>query len=507
MQRLESELLREAKRLISRNESRQRLLAEENARRARRTTRAYAILKLPQPRQWALHDGFNPFLTRARSACIAHSIRARFASRTYKPRRPVAFDVPKSDGSARQVCIYQVADSAVSKMIFEGALKKNLPILSPRAYAYRKDVSAQNAIQYVQSEFKGRSRLFVAEYDFSRYFDNIDHEHIKRVLADHFLLTAAERHAVTEFLEVAPCGEVDYSPEGGDTRQRGIPQGTSISLFLANVAAWELDRALERIGVGFARYADDTLIWSVDYGRICEAADHLHQYSKGIGVSVNSQKSPGVRLLVPTGAPAEMEATQNVDYLGYRLGLGVTTLRESSIEKMRARISQLTYWGLLCEPMRSAQNPGRFAGEVDSDYVSVIWRLRRYLYGDLSEKEVRRYQRKEVPLRRFRGVMSAYPLVDDGQDLEELDTWIVDHLFLTMRKRSRLLRAQGFGPELPVPHNVPRSSLRTLTGRSSATGQTIDLAVPSVRRIARVIRAAASRHGPGVVGRADPYHY
>jgi hypothetical protein len=42
----------------------------------------------------------------------------------------------------------------------------------------------------------------------------------------------------------------------------GIPQGTSISLFLANVAAYALDRRLETLGVGFVRYADDTIIWS-----------------------------------------------------------------------------------------------------------------------------------------------------------------------------------------------------------------------------------------------------
>jgi len=43
---------------------------------------------------------------------------------------------------------------------------------------------------------------------------------------------------------------------GSPRRERGIPQGTSISLFLANVAPWDLDRSLERLGVSFVRYAD-----------------------------------------------------------------------------------------------------------------------------------------------------------------------------------------------------------------------------------------------------------
>ncbi|MCP4305227.1 MAG: hypothetical protein GY788_10205 [bacterium] len=383
----------------------------------------------------------------------------------------------------------------------------DLPILSARAYAYRKDVSAQNAIQYVQSEFKGRTRLFVAEYDFSKYFDTIDHEHIRRVLADHFLLTEVERCAIDGFLQVAACDRAAYVPEGGARRDRGIPQGTSISLFLANVAAWELDRVLERIGVGFVRYADDTLIWSTDYGRICDAVELLHEHADAIGVAVNLAKSPGVRLLVPPGAGSEMESTESVDYLGYQLGLGATTLKKSATAKIKKRIGELVYWGLLHEPLDKTQALSRFSGNVDQDYVSVIWRIRRYLYGDLSEKAVRRYQRREAPLRRFRGVMSAYPLIDDAEELWLLDDWILNQLFLSMRKRTALLRAQGIGPALPPPHDVPRSSLRTLKTVGTKTGETIDLSVPSVRKIAAVIRSAAAQHGPSVVGRADPYDY
>ncbi|MCP4308775.1 MAG: hypothetical protein GY788_28645 [bacterium] len=42
------------------------------------------------------------------------------------PTNPVGFDVAKADGGSREVCIYQVADGAISKMLFEGILKKNL---------------------------------------------------------------------------------------------------------------------------------------------------------------------------------------------------------------------------------------------------------------------------------------------------------------------------------------------------------------------------------------------
>ena len=103
---------------------------------------------------------------------------------------------------------------------------------------------------------------FLIRADFSKFFDSIAHEHIRRVLADQrFFVTEREHRVIDAFLK-APSLEVhEYSTESTREREKGIPQGTSISLFLANVAAYPLDRKLEALGVGFARYADDTLIW------------------------------------------------------------------------------------------------------------------------------------------------------------------------------------------------------------------------------------------------------
>lgn len=370
--RVEQEILREATRLIVRHETKGRLLAEEYARRVKRSTTPQPPLRLKRPQHWSVDPGFDPYITRSRSTRISHSIRAALAQRQYRPMHPFAFDVEKADGGTRTVCIYQVADGAMSKMLFEAILKKNLPLLSARAYAYRKDLSAQNAIQYVKSEIINRNRLYVAEYDFSKYFDTISHEHIRRVLRDQFLLTEVEREAVEAFMQVGPVMADSYSPTGGPIRQAGIPQGTSISLFLANVAAWELDRELESHGVGFVRYADDTLIWSTDSSRICAAVDSLHSHAEAIGVAVNAAKSPGIRLMVPEGAGGEIVTTHHVDYLGHRIGTAGVYMKPAAEERIKARVDQLIFHTLLREPLLGTQNPARLAANVDHDYVSTI---------------------------------------------------------------------------------------------------------------------------------------
>ena len=504
---IEQEIAREARRQILRHEARARLISEENTRRDRRSIDPGPLLVVSRPHAWTLDAGFNPYLVRARKARIAPSIQAKFEAREYRPRPPLLRSISKPGGGERTVSEYQVADSAVSKMLFERLLKKNAPLLSARAYAYRKDVSAQDAIQYVRSEFRGRSRLFIAEYDFQKYFDMVSHENIERTLTDHFLTTAIERHAIAAFLTTEGARAGDYSTSTRKHKQRGIPQGTSISLFLANVAAWNLDRMLERLGVSFTRYADDTLIWSSDYHRICEAADLLHEEAKTIGVSINSEKSPGIRLLVPDGASAEIEGTTSVDYLGYNVSLSEVQVKTFGKQRIQKRLAELIYWSLVREPGNETQKLERIRSEVDRDYVSLIWRIRRYLYGDLSEKAVRRSQRGEIQLRRFKGVMSAYPLIDDTGDLKALDTWLLDSIHLALRKRARLLRSSNISISLPPPHGFSREELRDFSYESQRTGEVVDLSVPCIRLIATVIRRAAAQHGASAIGRPDPYRY
>src|SRR5690606_14633627 len=149
--------------------------------------------------------------------------------------------------------------------------------------AYRDDLSLYDAIAHIQSEFYGRQRIFIAEYDFSDYFGSISHEHIRNTMRDiGFMMTDLERRILEAFL-VAPLPTVGGH---GPAIQRtvGVPQGTSVSLLLANVAAAPLDRALEGLGAGFVRYADDTLIWSRDYESICRAVEALHAAAADIGV-------------------------------------------------------------------------------------------------------------------------------------------------------------------------------------------------------------------------------
>ena len=506
---LDERIRKSATRLISEHETYARAVHDENKRRLRRSTAAPTLLPLRRPETWQLDPGFNPYHVRSHRSVIAHSITLRLRDRTYTPRRPAGFTVPKPSGGQRIISTFQIADEVVSNRLLRTLTRKNLPQLSARAYAYRPDLGPHDAISYVRSEFAREHRLFVAEYDFSKFFDTVDHDFLREAL-DRVAInrTPLEQYLIERFLETPePYLDLSAKNSAAPKRNRGVPQGTSLSLFLANLAASELDRALERLGVGFVRYADDTLIWSTDYGRICDAAAALHQASQEIGSPINSEKSLGIRLLTrDETVHSEMVSTKSVDYLGHTLGLRSTKMRGASLRRIRSRIDQLIYTNLLMEPLAGTQSMSRFS-DVDKDYVTLIWQLRRYLYGPLTESDVRRFRKGAIPPMSFQGVMAFFPLIDDDETLRGLDEWIATRIWLALRKRERLL-TQRQGVALPLPHGVNKRLLLALKVTSGRTGEDIDLRIPSVRKMAGVVRLAVSTYGLGVVsGRAPLYLY
>jgi RNA-directed DNA polymerase len=358
-------LKREAEKLVLRQERYARWVFDENVRRQRRVSTPLAPLQVLRPEYWDWAPGFDPYVVRARSASIAHAISRSLKEGSYQPRSPAGYRVPKVGDGDRLVSVFQVADNAVSTMVFKSLMAKNRGKISGRSYAYRSDLTAHDALQYVQAEFGRTRRLFVAEYDFSKYFDSIDHEHIRRTLRDErFLLTHAEKTVVEAFLRSPLPAEHGYEEHDGEERLHGVPQGTSISLFLANLAAAPLDRELERQGVSFVRYADDTLLWSTDYAALGRSVDLLHAIANDIGAEINLKKSEGINLLVPDGADGELRFKHSVDFVGYRVSLDQLEMKTASADRIKRRLRDLMYENLLKSVVNGTIDPARLAGKV-----------------------------------------------------------------------------------------------------------------------------------------------
>jgi hypothetical protein len=496
----------EASKLVRRHQRYASDLASEIRRKERRSCGNY-VKEVKLPEYWKADDGFNPYHVRANAKAITYAIDRALSSQTYKPRSAVVYQVPKSDGGVRDVSVFQVADNAISRLTFDRLIEKNSRHFSAHAYAYRRDLSVHDAVLHIASDFRSKSRVFVAEFDFKKYFDSIAHEHILRILGDRrFFITRREQQVIEAFLRTPTFAIGEYKPNTDEIRARGIPQGTSISLFLANVAAYPLDRHLERIGVGFARYADDTLIWSENYSDLCRAVNILEEVAADMDVELNFKKSEGISILCVEDFPAEFKSKKSVAFLGYKIRPDQISIRDANLVKIKQRLSYLVYSNLLQPLKHGCVRADRVSGGIDLDYIVMLYQIRRYLYGELSESQLRKYLARQTPMLTYHGIMSFYPVVDDDALLKDLDGWLLNSVYRALRLRARLF-GSGKVASLPSPHGLTKAQILQLRHKQGG-GHLRDLRFPSVARMARLLRRAARTYGASSVAnpKSNKYH-
>lgn len=264
---------------------------------------------------------------------------------------------------------------------------------------------------------------------------------------------------------------------------------------------------MEDVDVKFTRYADDLLFWSDDYSKASTAVESLSAWSKSSGVELNRQKSRGLRLMVADPRPEpEIASITSVDYLGHRISLKGVEPKPSRIASAKTEMERLIYLALLKEPVQGSQRMTRVYNRLDRDYVSLIWQLRRKLYGHLSERQVQRLRRGFVPATGLTGLVAQFPVVTDRQQFRDLDAWLRRRVWLALRKRASILRPLLGRRRPPKVWDLPLTELMTARDRSVSTRQSLDLTMPSATIMAELVQRSIQLHGPAVVRGSSRLH-
>jgi hypothetical protein len=425
---------------------------------------------------------------------------------SYQPQTALTHVIPKPSGGNRELNIFPIPDAAISRLVYKSLLKKNVNRFSAYAYAYREDRTAHDAILRIEYDWRTKNRIYVAEFDFSKFFDRIEHRYLWDVLDNRgFLFTELERYVLKVFLSSYSSDATQYTPGGGVQRERGIPQGTSVSLFLANVACWELDQEMERIGVNFARYADDTLVWSNSYEQIVRAYDAIEYFGKLMGVPINFDKSEGIAIISERKSE-EMKCKSKVVFLGYDISLKCVSISAKNERTIKEKISSIIYENLLQPIKQNIFNLSRL-NVLDWDYVVTLYQIRRYLYGGLDDTKLRCFKLGTIPQLRFRGVMSYYPLVDDDDQLRNLDGWLIHSLKQALHLRQKIWMDQKEiqlpGPIVDWIDNIV--SIKKWT--SLINGKVYDLRIPSFVQINQAMRIGLKQGGVESVANPRSKYY
>lgn len=435
-----------------------------------------------KPEYWAIDRKFDPFYVRRKRKSIAHSIAQKIAANEYQPNPPFIKNIPKPSGGSRKISVYQIPDAAVSKVYFYRLLAKNKHRFSAFSYAYRNDRNVHFAIQDIWLDICRDARSFVADFDFSDFFGSISHDYLRSQYDKNgFFVSEEEEHVIDAFL-----------PDGG----RGIPQGTSISLFLANLVCWRLDLALERMGLKFARYADDTVIWSPDYQKVCTAFTIINDFSSAAGIPINAEKSGGISLLTRDDLPTELTNTKtDIEFLGYSISVDAVSIKPTSVKKIKKQISYLLYRNLI-QPLKGSKLRGLIIPSNDKDpaLLTAIMQIRRYMYGGLSDQQIRNYISGRSKRIFFKGIMSFYPLVNDEEQLKALDGWLVSVLYRALKLRSKLLINWKYNRSHQFPFNVARDDIPKSFAARRPFGKPL-LEVPSFMLINKALQKGLTNRG------------
>ncbi|WP_312418388.1 reverse transcriptase domain-containing protein [Epilithonimonas sp.] len=437
------------------------------------------------PNEWNKDKKYNPFYVLKRNKQIAKSISKKILNGTYAPNKPIFKKIPKKGGGLRTLSIYQIQDSAVSYRMYKNLIQKNKHRFSSFSYAYRDDRNLHFAIEDIFNEFKTTPRIFVAEFDFKKFFDSIQHEYLyKQLTLNGFNVSPIELNTIKAFIH--------------NEKGQGIPLGTSISLFLANVVCWRLDRDLEDLGIRFARYADDTVIWTKNYDKISKAFDIIYSFSEQSGIEINFNKSDGISLLKRKEMSTEfINHKEYIEFLGYKISTEKISIKNSSVDLIKSHIASLLYKNLILplnvSPIHYSNIPN---GGRDKNFLSAIMDVRRYLYGNLSEEILKKYMNGTFKVLNFKGIMSFYPLINDIELLQELDNWLISTILNIIElRRKKLVEYDSFFPDHQPPFLLNKDELLHHCKTSVIGYKTGLLEIPSFLRIHNALKLGLLNNG------------
>jgi RNA-directed DNA polymerase len=458
-QMIEGEIERKARRILAKHR-REHFAAQKHAKRfTRRTGRASAAAPLKNPSYWQYDNHFDPIYCIKHARFIAKGIWSSIQKQSYAPRPSIQFNIDKPGGGFREIMVFSIPDSAVANIIHRKLTNRNRGLFSAYSFAYRPDKTIFEAIIHLQRMMQP-SKTYILQYDYSKYFDTIDHKYLEKLIQESpFVITKAERGAIKSFLCHKYLPITSWQTRNWRERDKGVPQGSSLSLFLSNLAAQELDMELERLNGSFVRFADDALAVAHSYKDARNIELEFRRHCLKTGVAINFEKSSGIALLSGRKSDdnrdffldgddgADLKQLQFVDFLGHRVSASEIDLTNKAVKRIKRKISQIIYIHLLQYPRQKPPlpiNPARLgAGFLDWDLITCLNEIRRYIYGGLKHADLTRFIDKDIKLKYVRGLLAFYPLVSHPRTLKELDGWLKNVMMRGIRERNKLISAQN----------------------------------------------------------------
>ena len=275
-------------------------------------------------------------------------IREQLLTGRYQPSAVRRVEIPKSGGGVRLLGIPTVLDRFIQQAVLQVLQPRIDPTFSEHSYGFRPGRSAHQAVRQAQRDVQS-GRRWVVDVDLEQFFDRVNHDLLMGRVAKH-CTDARVLRLIRRYLEAGIMAEGVVT-----ARHEGTPQGGPLSPLLANVLLDDVDKALERRGLHFVRYADDCNVYVQSRRAAERVMESLVSLYANLKLRVNAAKS----------AVAPVWERSFLGFSFWRAPGKIVKCRVSpkALTKMKERVRAIT-----------ARTGGR-------SVVSVATALRKYLTG------------------------------------------------------------------------------------------------------------------------------